>query len=39
VDGGWAEMLLANSNAVVALPDSLNAADAAPPSLRGCNHL
>jgi D-arabinose 1-dehydrogenase-like Zn-dependent alcohol dehydrogenase len=30
VDGGWAEMLLANSNAVVALPDSLNAADAAP---------
>lgn len=30
VDGGWAEMLLANSNAVVALPDSLDSAYAAP---------
>ena len=29
-DGGYAEMILADSNAVVSLPDSLNAVDAAP---------
>src|SRR5712692_6165701 len=30
VDGGYAEIMLADSNAVVLLPDSLKAADAAP---------
>src|SRR5207237_7052117 len=29
-DGGYAEMMLADSNAVVSLPDSLSAVDAAP---------
>jgi alcohol dehydrogenase, propanol-preferring len=30
VDGGYAEMMIANANAVVSLPDALNAVDAAP---------
>jgi 2-desacetyl-2-hydroxyethyl bacteriochlorophyllide A dehydrogenase len=30
VDGGYAEMMIAEANAVVSLPDSLNAVDAAP---------
>jgi D-arabinose 1-dehydrogenase-like Zn-dependent alcohol dehydrogenase len=30
VDGGYAEMMLADANAVVSLPNSLNAVDAAP---------
>ena len=30
VDGGYAEMMIADANAVVSLPDSLNAVDAAP---------
>jgi D-arabinose 1-dehydrogenase-like Zn-dependent alcohol dehydrogenase len=30
VDGGYAEMMIADTNAVVSLPDSLNAVDAAP---------
>jgi D-arabinose 1-dehydrogenase-like Zn-dependent alcohol dehydrogenase len=30
VDGGYAEMMVADANAVVSLPDSLNAVDAAP---------
>jgi propanol-preferring alcohol dehydrogenase len=30
VDGGWAEMMLAEANAVVSLPDSLKAVEAAP---------
>jgi D-arabinose 1-dehydrogenase-like Zn-dependent alcohol dehydrogenase len=30
VDGGYAEMMIADANAVVSLPDSINAVDAAP---------
>ena len=30
MDGGYAEMMIADTNAVVSLPDSLNAVDAAP---------
>jgi D-arabinose 1-dehydrogenase-like Zn-dependent alcohol dehydrogenase len=30
IDGGYAEMMIADANAVVSLPDSLNAVDAAP---------
>src|SRR5207245_11723493 len=30
VDGGYADMMIADANAVVSLPDSINAVDAAP---------
>lgn len=30
VDGGWAEMMISDANAVASLPDSLNAVEAAP---------